>query len=1276
MILELLQNIALLVTLSVVLQVLVQQFERPGRMYQLAAGALFGIVSIVTMTTTLQLAPGLLYDGRTIILSLAGFVGGPLTGLVAAVISLGYRLILGGPGVVVGMLVIVQSTAFGIIFYYLRQRNPRWEKPLYLWVLGVIVNVPTLALQLLLPDNLWLQVLPVIAPSVLVVFPLVFMVTALVFLGNEHRRTLGIILAIQNRMLEMIAASAPLVPTLHALVNEIEAQLPSLKASILLLDQDGRHLRHVAAPSLPAAYVAATDGVEVGDGVGSCGTAIWRRCQIIVENIGADPLWAGYRDLALQHGLRASWSTPIYDDAGNVFGTFAMYYEKPMRPTPFHLQLIEQATHLASIAITRHRQEQVLRAERDFARQVMDAMSEGLVVSDINRRLTYVNKTFADMVGRTIEEMLGSDPTDFVVTDDPTRLDGVIEMRRQGIRSSYELRLRHTNGTILPVLVSGAPHTRDGQFQGTIAVLTDLTERIRSEVALRESEERYRRLVDTSPLAIVIIQDGKIVFANRAAAQMLGVVDESMLAAKPIAEIVEADRQAEVSGFISRMLEGESSLYHAEYTFVRVDGVRVPAEISAAPFLLEGQVAIQVIAQDITERKRRQRQLEAQAKISQALSQTVELEPLLDHILEAATHAIKTANKGSIMLPDADEVLQIRALRGYKDPRSLTVRFPHNFGYGARCVRERRPLLITDVRSDAEIAYVGEIEEVASVQSAIVAPLAVGGRIIGVITLDNTERRTAFDEDDLRVLTDIATTAALVIERARLFEEVKTQARQMAQIMQTAPQGLLLIDATGQVIMINPMGERDLINLADARPGGVISDFGGQPLTSFLQASSEGPWHEVQANGHIYEIIARPVPGETEPVQWVILIDDVTRSRQVREQVEQQERLAVVGQLAAGIAHDFNNILNVILLHAQLAVKSAELSDGLKRRMDMIVSESHNASNLIRQILDFSRQSLLQRNPINLVDLLTDQVRLLEHTFPETIKVELVVEKSLAGDTCIVSGDLTRLRQVIMNLALNARDAMPAGGKLCFEVGHVTLQAGQPAHLPTTPAGEWVRLTVTDTGTGIPAEVLPHIFDPFFTTKSPDKGTGLGLAQVHGIIAQHDGYMSVESESGRGTSFVIDLPAMHSEGAIVTAPGASDTLQVDHHQVLLVEDNQALRLAMTDMLEAIGYDVVAASNGQAALVQMAERGAGFALVLSDVVMPEMGGIALAQALRERGWQTPIILMSGHPLDGEMDSLKGVDISGVLPKPCSMDVLAQMMAEAIRRSQFVAAHVFG
>lgn len=1265
MILDLLQNVALLVALSVGLQLLAQRIDRSRPLYPVAAGLLFGTVGVIAMMTPLHFAPGVIYDGRSIIVSLAGFMGGPVTAGIAAVMCIAYRLYLGGAGAIVGVLVIIESALFGVLFYYLRSRNPRWEHPFALWLFGVAVQSMMLFLQLLLPNQLGWQVVPQIGLSVLLFYPLGFMVAAFVLLENEHRRTLEKMVAAHNRILEMVAARVPLPTILDALVNEIEVQAPEMLASVLLFNEESQHLRHVAVAGLPATFVATIDAVLEVDPNQAIYAAANQRRRIVTKQFATDLHSVKLRQPALAHGLRAGWATPIFDPAANVIGIFALYYRLPIQPTAFHTKLIDQAIHLAAIAITRHRQEDALRSERDFARQVMDTMGEGLAVTDADGNLAYANPALATLVGHDLQAMLGHNPTDYVVAEDRPQLQQAFMERRHENRSSYEIRLQHSNGQTTSVLVSGVPRMWRGQYQGAIAVVTDLTERKRTEQALRESEARYRLLVDTSPYAIGIYQDQKIVFANRAAAQLLGADAPEALLGAMIEQIVAPEELEPALLRVRRLLQGETSLYPAQNVYLRLDGTRVPVEIVAVPFSYGARPAVQVLVQDITERVRRQRELEAQAMLAQALSEAIELEPLLARILEAGIHAIEAALKGSIMLADAEGALQIRVLRGYTDPRTNTFQLPKDFGYGVRAFRLRRPLLIDDVRSDAEIAYVGEIEEAAAVQSAIVVPLVVRGDVIGVMTLDNTERRAAFDAHDLHVLTNLAATASLVLERAHLFEEIKVQARQLAQIMETAPQGLILMNSAGRVLMANPLGARDLTTLANACVGETVTHLGDQPLGALLVIPPTGPWNEVHAGDRTFEIIARPVPNDGAPEQWVVVIDDVTRARQLRAQAQLQERLAAVGQLAAGIAHDFNNILNIILLHAQMAELSPNLPASEHQRMEVIVDQAQNATNLIRQILDFGRQALLERQTVDLAALLDDQVKLLRRALPESILVTLEHDAVTDG-AVLVNADPTRLRQVIMNLAINARDAMPTGGIITFTLAAVTVTPDQAFPQPEVTPGDWVRLTIDDTGMGISPEAQPHIFDPFFTTKAPGKGTGLGLAQVHGIVTQHDGRIAFETAVGQGTKFTIYLPTA-SAVEIAPPPQAPNTAPDGHgERILLAEDNPALRMALVDMLESLNYTVVDVPDGRAALTRLATSGAEFALVLSDVVMPDIGGVALAHALRDQCVSVPVVLMSGHPLDDELLSLQNAGVAAWLPKPCTVERLAQTIAASLSR----------
>jgi CheY-like chemotaxis protein len=248
-----------------------------------------------------------------------------------------------------------------------------------------------------------------------------------------------------------------------------------------------------------------------------------------------------------------------------------------------------------------------------------------------------------------------------------------------------------------------------------------------------------------------------------------------------------------------------------------------------------------------------------------------------------------------------------------------------------------------------------------------------------------------------------------------------------------------------------------------------------------------------------------------------------------------------------------------------------------------------------------------------------------------------------------------------MNLCINARDAMPDGGQFRFDLAPIEVKNSKQAPYPGMTAGNWIRLMITDSGSGIEAAVLEHVFEPFFTTKEPGKGTGLGLAQVHGIIGQHGGYITIDSQVSVGTAFTIYLPALNTSVLLAIDEDVDHWPHGNGELLLVVEDKAALREALVESLTMCQYVVLEAANGEEALAHLTEKGEAIKLIISDVIMPKMGGMALLQAVRQRGWTMPLILMSGHPLDEELPNLWAQGVPLILTKPVSSFQLAQVVA---------------
>ena len=515
----------------------------------------------------------------------------------------------------------------------------------------------------------------------------------------------------------------------------------------------------------------------------------------------------------------------------------------------------------------------------------------------------------------------------------------------------------------------------------------------------------------------------------------------------------------------------------------------------------------------------------------------------------------------------------------------------------------------------------------------------------------------------LIVCQDISARKQSELEKENLLKQIQNQVQQVQYIIDTVPEGVLLLSEAGQVRLTNPVAQRFLHLLAPDWENGRLTHLGATPLKELLTSPPKGLWHEISVDSYYFEVIARPVEnGPTNP-GWVLVLRDVTQGREIERRIQEQERLAAVGQLAAGIAHDFNNILAVITLYTQVMLQNPDLETRLNERLQIIEEQSYRASNLIQQILDFSRQSIMEQQPLDMVSFFKELIRLLKRTLPEDIQIDL----THGPENYIIFADLSRIQQVFMNLAVNARDAMPTGGRLTFQLEklHITKKAEMP--LPGMSLGSWIHINVADNGLGIPDEIRPHIFEPFFTTKSVGKGTGLGLAQVYGIIQQHQGYIDVQAKDEQGTAFSLYLPAYvtdSSEEAAMFQSLHDDLPQGQGQTVLLVEDEAATRQALLDSLMTLNYAVLEAPNGREALMLLEQRHNEIALILSDAVMPEMGGIALFHAVRELGISIPFVILTGHVIERDREALRAQGLDGWLTKPPDLAKLAGLLAHLL------------
>jgi two-component system, cell cycle sensor histidine kinase and response regulator CckA len=380
----------------------------------------------------------------------------------------------------------------------------------------------------------------------------------------------------------------------------------------------------------------------------------------------------------------------------------------------------------------------------------------------------------------------------------------------------------------------------------------------------------------------------------------------------------------------------------------------------------------------------------------------------------------------------------------------------------------------------------------------------------------------------------------------------------------------------------------------------------------------------------------------------------------LQAQLDHAQRMEAIGRLAGGIAHDFNNFLTIIKGHASFML--AELPDAAPMREDVaqVSDAADRAASLTRQLLAFSRRQVLQPRPV----LLNETVSRIEALLRRLIGEDIELQTQLSPDLYLINADPGQIEQIVMNLAVNARDAMPNGGRLEIATANAELSeefAGR--HLGAAP-GQYVMLTVSDNGTGIPVELRGQIFEPFFTTKEMGKGTGLGLSTVYGIVKQSGGDLWVYSEPGEGTTFKIYLPALVEMPPHPVAPPARPTVATGNETILLVEDEAALRTLTSRILEKYGYRAIVAKDGREALDLVRNGPEPIALVISDVVMPNLGGRMLVQRLRAERPGLPVLLMSGYTDDVVMQ--RGIAELQIpyLQKPFTPEQLARKIREVL------------
>ena len=672
---------------------------------------------------------------------------------------------------------------------------------------------------------------------------------------------------------------------------------------------------------------------------------------------------------------------------------------------------------------------------------------------------------------------------------------------------------------------------------------------------------------------------------------------------------------------------------------------------------------------DVTELHRMESERQVISEVIHALNQTANLDELLSHIHRALKKVLYAENCIVALHDPQEDSFEFPFFADQFDP----VPSPQKVGRSctAFVFRTGQAQLIPQSEFD-RLTATGEVELVGSPSpSWLGVPLKTPDATIGVLVVQHYEDEKAYDQRDLEFLDSVGGHIALAIERRRADEALRRSESMFRLLFSHNPLPTWVFDnETFLCLRANDSAIRqygysaeefERMSIFDLHPDADLesvrkyfSDNAGNPR-------HQGQWRHQKKDGKVIEVelISHQLTYLGRRVRLAVA-QDITERHVLEEQLRQAQKMEAVGRLAGGVAHDFNNLLMVIKGHTELIQNVLPKSDPHARKIEQIERAADRATALTRQLLAFSRMQVLQPHVINLNEVVEEMGKLLPRMIGED--VELVIRPS--HDLGSIRADASQMEQIIMNLVVNARDAMPLGGKLLIESSNAELDHSYSSAHPIVESGRYILLAVSDNGTGMDTKTKAHIFEPFFTTKEQGKGTGLGLATVYGVVKQSGGFIWVYSEVGKGTCFKIYLPRVDEA---VDAPGATQLLvEVPRgtETVLLAEDEQDVREVAREFLESGGYTVIEARDGADALRLMKTHIGDIDLLVTDMVMPGMTGQELARRLQQDRDGLRVVYMSGYSEHAAAEAAQGDVSVRLLTKPFSRSAMLRTVRELL------------
>jgi len=901
-------------------------------------------------------------------------------------------------------------------------------------------------------------------------------------------------------------------------------------------------------------------------------------------------------------------------------------------------------------------QKSELKKQLDFSQMLIDSIPIPVFYKDSEGRYLGCNKAFEGVSGFSKKQMIGRTVFDML----PADLAGIYhqtdrDLLQVNTAHAYETAAVYADGSQHQVIFcKTAFPAADGSPDGVIAAMLDISERTRAESALAAQKEFAESLVQNSVLPTFVLDDQhRVIIWNRACEMITGVPAAGLLGTdqpwkvfyghkRPLLAdlLIDGDYQSIPKYFEFHTQSGLiPEGVQAEGWFQDARGNGHHLTLTAAPIRdSEGRlIAVIQTLEDITERRLAQADLENTKR---------ELQLILDAAGEGV-YGVDREGRVTFVNPAAAQMVGWAQEEMLGKEQHALIHHSRNDGspYPVEdcpvyaVFRDGVARQVTDEvfwRKDGSSFPVEYIS----------TPILEAGTLVGAVVIykDITERKLA-----------------------------EEQLLKLSQAVMQSPVPIVITDFLGKIEFVNQMFTQLTGYSADEAIGRSPSSLkSGKTRPEVYESlwstvSSGRVWagdvHNRHKNGDLYWVHSTisPIRNSAGAIShYMAFLESMTERKQLEEQLRQAQKMEAIGQLAGGVAHDFNNILTVIMGFGQLLQHALEADDPKRGNLKQILDAAERATHLTSSLLAFSRKQVMLLQPVELSELTRNLTRFLARIIGE----DVALRTDLASEPLPVLADSGQMEQVLMNLATNARDAMPGGGELRIRTQSVLLDQEFYRQHGYGASGRYALVTITDTGSGMNAETREKIFEPFFTTKAPGRGTGLGLSIVYGIVKQHGGYITIDSSCGAGTTFSIYLPLTVADRQKAAERTSSEPPRGGKETILVVEDDAMVRHLVDSVLQSFGYQVLLAESGEQAIELFEANWHSIDLALLDVIMPRMNGKQVCEVLRERCPRLKVLFLTGYTADLIQD--KGILVDGIdlLLKPAQPDELAKKVREML------------